>query len=218
LTIDIHKDEWEYHDIIKDQEHEEHVGEEQEHEEEIHKESHQIFEEEQDLPYEYIKEDRDEAYHVQDKVHEEDPIRENILPHEDENPISLGYSQNYKYGELYCYDVENIEFEEKPSINDEFEKVLVHPLNRDEVIQDSISHSHEYKRVVHCSPFQFFDLCATFFDDLESEEFLEKPLDLVNFSFDEEHDDHKIENIDYLLHIERNKCDMSCFFLWGSHL
>jgi hypothetical protein len=40
---------------------------------------------------------------------------------------------------------------------------------------------------------------------LESEEFLEKPLDLVKFSFDGEHDDHEIANVDYFLHIVRHK-------------
>jgi hypothetical protein len=50
---------------------------------------------------------------------------------------------------------------------------------------------------------------------LESEEFLGKPLDLVNFSFDEEHDDHKIENIYDLIHIEMNKWNMSCLYFDG---
>jgi hypothetical protein len=43
------------------------------------------------------------------------------------------------------------------------------------------------------------------FDYLEKDEFVEKPLDLVNSSFDEEYDCHEIENIDDLLHIQRHK-------------
>jgi len=69
--------------------------------------------------------------------------------------------------------------------------------------------------MLSCTPFQIFELCDASFHDLESEEFLEKYLDLVNFSFDEEHDDHKIENINDLLHIERNKWAMSCFYFDG---
>jgi hypothetical protein len=120
-------------------------------------------------------------------------------PHEDENLVSLRSSQNSEFDDLYCYDFEKIEFEENPSSNDEFEKVFDPPFNGDEGIQASISPSHEDKGVVSCTPFQVFEFCDASFDDLESEEFLEKPLDLVNFSFDEEHDDHKIENIDDLL-------------------
>jgi hypothetical protein len=52
----------------------------------------------------------------------------------------------------------------------------------------------EEKAVVSCTHFQVFDLCGVSFDDLESQEFLEKSLDLVNFSIDEEDDDRKIEN------------------------
>jgi hypothetical protein len=55
------------------------------------------------------------------------------------------------------------------------------------------------------TPFQFFEFCDASFDDLESEELLKKPLDLVNFLFDEEHDDHEIENIYDLLNIKRHK-------------
>jgi hypothetical protein len=52
------------------------------------------------------------------------------------------------------------------------------------------------------------------FDDLESEEFLEKPLDLVNFSFDEEHDDIRLKIL-MIFYIGRNKWDMSCFHFDG---
>jgi hypothetical protein len=38
--------------------------------------------------------------------------------------------------------------------------------------------------------FEFYDAS---FDDLENEEFVEKPLDLVNFSFDEEHDGMRLK-------------------------
>jgi hypothetical protein len=38
---------------------------------------------------------------------------------------------------------------------------------------------------------------------------------LVNPSFDEEHDDHEIENIDDFFHIERHRWDMHCFHFDG---
>jgi hypothetical protein len=155
--------------------------------------SYQTFEEEQEPPHESIEEeDFDEAHHVEDQVHEEDPIGESTPPHEDENLVSLRSSQNSEFDDLF-----------DP------------PFNEDEGIQASISPSHEDKGMVSCTPFQVFDFCDASFDDLESEEFLEKPLDLVNFSFDEEHDDHKIENIDDFLHIGRHKWDMSCFHFDG---
>jgi len=52
--------------------------------------------------------------------------------------------------------------------------------------------------MVNCTPFQFFYSYDTSFDDLESEYFLEKPLDLVKFSFDKEHVDHEIQNVEDL--------------------
>jgi len=56
------------------------------------------------------------------------------------------------------------------------------------------------------------------FDYLEKDKFVEKPLDLVNSSFDEKHDGHEIENIfniDDLLHIQRHRWDISCFHFYG---
>jgi hypothetical protein len=53
------------------------------------------------------------------------------------------------------------------------------------------------------------------FDDLEKEEFVKKPLDLANVSFDDEYDGHKNENIDDLLHIQRHKWDISRFHFHG---
>jgi hypothetical protein len=47
------------------------------------------------------------------------------------------------------------------------------------------SPSHKDKGIVSYTPFQVFDLCNACFNDLENEEFLRKPLDLVNLSFDE---------------------------------
>jgi hypothetical protein len=38
---------------------------------------------------------------------------------------------------------------------------------------------------------------------------------LVKFSFNEEHDDHTIENIDDILHIRNHKWDISCFHFDG---
>jgi hypothetical protein len=43
----------------------------------------------------------------------------------------------------------------------------------------------------------------------KKENLMEKPL------FDEEHDNKEIENIDALLHIERQKWDISCFYFDG---
>jgi hypothetical protein len=70
---------------------------------------------------------------------------------------------------------------------------------------------HEDKGVVSSTPFQAYDLCYASFDDLEAQEFSGKPLDLMKFSFNEEHDDHEIENVDYLLCIGRHTLDFSCF-------
>jgi hypothetical protein len=84
-----------------------------------------------------------------------------------------------------------------------------------ESIQVSSPPPHGDKGMVSCTPFQFFEFCDASFDDLESEEFLEKPLNLVDFSSDEEYDDHEIENIDDLLHIKRHKWDISCFHYDG---
>jgi hypothetical protein len=47
------------------------------------------------------------------------------------------------------------------------------------------------------------------FSILEEESIMEEPL------FDEENDDKEIENIDALLHIERHKWDISCFYFDG---
>jgi hypothetical protein len=60
------------------------------------------------------------------------------------------------------------------------------------------------------TPFQVFDSYDVFVDNLVSEEFLGKPLDLEYFSFNEECDDHEIENDDEFLCIRRHKWDMSC--------
>jgi hypothetical protein len=38
---------------------------------------------------------------------------------------------------------------------------------------------------------------------------------LVKFSFNEEHDDHTIENIDDILHIRNHKWDISRFIFYG---
>jgi hypothetical protein len=61
--------------------------------------------------------------------------------------------------------------------------------------------------MITCTPFQVFDLCNASFNDLESEELVGKPLDLVSFSLD--------ENINDLLRIEMNKWDMSCYYFDG---
>jgi hypothetical protein len=68
--------------------------EEQEPEEEIHEESYQTFEEEQEPPHESIEEeeDLDEAHHVEDQGHDDDPIEERILP-----------SRRQGYGKLYSF-------------------------------------------------------------------------------------------------------------------
>jgi hypothetical protein len=66
---------------------------------------------------------------------------------------------------------------------------------------------------VNCTPFQVLEFYDAIFDDLEKKEFVEKPLDLINFSFDKEHD-HESENVDFL-NIGRHKWDISCFQFYG---
>jgi len=63
--------------------------------------------------------------------------------------------------------------------------------------------------------FPNFLLYDSSFDDLESEESLGKPLDVVNCSFDEEHDGSEIENVDDFLGIGRHRWDISCFHFDG---
>jgi hypothetical protein len=58
----------------------------------------------------------------------------------DEKLVSLDSSQNYEFDDLYCFNLEKIEFEENPSSNDEFEKVFS-PFNGNQGIQASISPS-----------------------------------------------------------------------------
>jgi hypothetical protein len=55
------------------------------------------------------------------------------------------------------------------------------PFDEDEVTQASIPPSHEDKNMVSCTLFQVFDSYDASFHDLESEEFLEEPLDVVIF-------------------------------------
>jgi hypothetical protein len=126
-------------------------------------------------PHECIEEeDLNEAYHVEDQVHEEGPI-ENTPLHQDEI------------------------------------LVFTPPFDGDEVTQDSISPSHKDKGMVSCIPFQVFDSYDASFNDLESEEFLEKPLDVVNFSSNEKRDDH----VEDFLRVGMHKWDMSCFHFDG---
>jgi len=84
------------------------------------------------------------------------------------------------------------------SIKEEEDLDEAHHDHDDHLIEEIIL-IHEDKGMVSCTPLQDFDLCDASFDDLESEEFSEKTLNLVNFSIDEEHEDH----IDDFLHIGR---------------
>jgi len=70
----------------------------------------------------------------------------------------------------------------------------------DDMIKENIL-PHKDKGMISYTRFQVFELCDASFDDSKSEEFSKKPLNLVNFSFDEEHDDH----IDDFLHIGKHK-------------
>jgi hypothetical protein len=65
--------------------------------------------------------------------------------------------------------------------------------------------------MVSCTLSQVFDSCVVSFHDLESEEKLEEPLYVANFSSDEEHDDC----IDDFIHIGRRRWNMSCFHFDG---
>jgi len=57
--------------------------------------SYQTFEEDQDPPHEFIeKEYFDEAYYVEDQLHEEYPIGKRTPPREDEYLVSYRSSQN----------------------------------------------------------------------------------------------------------------------------
>jgi hypothetical protein len=90
--------------------------------------------------------------------------------------------------------------------------VWVPPFDEDEVIQASVPPSHEDKNdEVSCTLFQVFDSYDASFHDLENEEFLEEPLDVVDFSSNEEHDDC----IDDFIHIGRCRWDKSCFHFDG---
>jgi hypothetical protein len=52
------------------------------------------------------------------------------------------------------------------------------------------------------------------FHDLESQEVLEEPLDVVSFSSNKEHDDC----IDDFIHVGRRRWDVSCFYFDGDPL
>jgi hypothetical protein len=89
--------------------------------------------------------------------------------------------------------------------------VLTPPFDEDEVAQAPIPPSHEDQNVVSTTLFQVFDSYDASFHDLESEEFFEEPLDVVDFSCNEEHDDC----MDDFIHIGRRRWDMSCFSFDG---
>ena len=63
-----------------------------------------------------------------------------------------------------------------------------------------------FKKIVSCTPFQFFEICDTPFCDLEKEDVAEKT------SFDEEHENHEF---DALFHNEIHKWDIYCFHFYG---
>jgi hypothetical protein len=105
---------------------------------------------------------------------------------------------------------------EDPIHEEDETSVFSPPFDEDEVIQTSIPPAHEEENVVSCTPFQVFDVGSSY--DLESDGFSEEPLDVVEPSFDGEHDD-AIENIDDFLCIGRHGWDMSYFhFRWKSYL
>jgi hypothetical protein len=86
------------------------------------------------------------------------------------------------------------------------------PFDEDEVIQTSIRLAHEDENVVSCTPFQVFDSYDSSSCDLESDGFLEEPLDVLDPSFDGKSDD-AIENIDDFIYVGRHKWDMSFLVL-----
>ena len=69
--------------------------------------------------------------------------------------------------------------------------------------------------MVSYAHFQSLEFCYESFYDLEKEEFIKNPLYLDNPSFDGEHDNHEIENIDVILHIKTLKWDIECFCFEG---
>jgi hypothetical protein len=88
------------------------------------------------------------------------------------------------------------------------------PFDEDEVTQASSPPSHEDENMVSCTLFQAFDSYDASFHDLESQEVLEEPLDVVSFSSNKEHDDC----IDDFIHVGRRRWDVSCFYFDGDPL
>jgi hypothetical protein len=84
----------------------------------------------------------------------------------------------------------------------------------EEVIQIFDVPAQEEMNTVSCFPFQDFEdvlLC-----DLESEEVLEDPLDVLNPSCYDK-GNNMVDNIDEFIHVGKHK--MGCDWLsWGSHL
>jgi hypothetical protein len=83
------------------------------------------------------------------------------------------------------------------------------PFDENEVTQASSPPSHEDENMVSCTLFQAFDSYDASFHDLESQEVLEEPLDVVSFSSNKEHDDC----IDDFIHVGRRRWDVSFFIL-----
>jgi hypothetical protein len=77
------------------------------------------------------------------------------------------------------------------------------------VDEDEVHSSHKDKSMVSYTPSQVFDSAS--FHDLESEEILEKSLDVTNFPSNEEHDDC----INDFIHIGRCRWDNNCFHFDG---
>jgi hypothetical protein len=89
--------------------------------------------------------------------------------------------------------------------------VFVPPFDEDEVTQAYVSPSHEYKNEVSCTLLQVFDSYDASFHNLENEEFLEEPFDVVDFSSNKEHNDC----IDDFICIRGHRWHKNCFHFDG---
>ena len=82
------------------------------------------------------------------------------------------------------------------------DKALMLTLPFDEVIQIFDNHAQEEMNMVSCFSFQYFE--DALFCDLESEEVLEEPLDVLNPSCYDKGND-MVDNINELIHVGKCK-------------
>jgi hypothetical protein len=145
-------------------------------------------------------------------------IQDPIPPaQEEENEVNHFPFQGFD--DTLFYDSEGEEVKEPldeldPSYSDEGEEMIEEASHEDdvlivdEVIQAFDAPTQEEVNTVSCFPFQDFD--DTLFYDLESEEVLEDPLDVLNPSCYDKGND-MVDNIDEFIHVGRRKWDVVGF-------